>query len=93
VTFVGRTAGVRSLLVRVGFIGDRHRQTAILGPELPQAVGIAGLPTIVDTASMPREYSRMGYVKRVGPGFTEFETDLALQVDKQISKELKHASR
>ena len=31
VTFVGRTAGVRRLLVRVGFIGDRHRQTAILG--------------------------------------------------------------
>ena len=57
VTFVGRTAEVRRLLVRVGFIGDRHRQTAILGHELQHAVEIAGSPAIVDTASLHREYS------------------------------------
>jgi len=94
VAFVSRTAGVRYLLVRVGFIGDRHRQTAVLGHELQHAVEIADSPAIVDRASMYREYSRMGYVKRVGPdGLIEVETDLALQVGGQILKELRHGSK
>ena len=94
VTFVGRTAGVRYLLVRVGFVGDRHRQRVILGHELQHAVEIAGSPAIVDRTSIQHEYSRMDTSSVwVLTGSSGSRPMWQLQAGTQILKELKHGSR
>ena len=65
-----------------------------MGHELQHAVEIADRPTIVDTASMQREYERIGYVNHIAStaGIISFETDLALRVGDRIFRELRNDS-
>ena len=94
VSFVSTADGIRYLKVGARCAGDRQRQAAVMGHELQHAVEIADRPTIVDTASMQREYERIGYVNHFAStaGIISFETDLALRVGEQIFRELRNDS-
>lgn len=91
-SFVGSTAGTRYVLVRVGYVGDRLRQIALLGHELRHGVEVADTPAIVDTASFQREYARLGYVNKLASveGITAFESDSAVDAGEQILRELRN---
>src|SRR5688572_9955990 len=43
-SFVGMSAGTRYVLVRVGYVGDRLRQIALIGHELRHGVEVADTP-------------------------------------------------
>jgi hypothetical protein len=91
-SFVGTSAGTRYVLVRVGYVGDRLRQIALIGHELRHGVEVADTPAIVDTASFQREYARLGYVNRLASadGVTAFESDEAVDAGERILRELKN---
>ena len=93
-TFVSAIDGTRYLKVSLGCDGNRRRQAALMGHELQHAVEIADRPAIVDTASMQREYERIGFVNRLAStaGLISFETDLALRIGGRILRELRNDS-
>ena len=93
-SFVGMSAGTRYVLVRVGYLGDRLRQIALIGHELRHGVEVADTPAIVDTASFQREYARLGYVNRLasGNGVIAFESDEAVAAGERILRELKNGT-
>ena len=93
-SFVGMSAGTRYVLVRVGYLGDRLRQIALIGHELRHAVEVADTAAIVDTASFQREYARLGYVNRLasGNGVIAFESDEAVAAGERILRELKNGT-
>ena len=93
-SFVGKTAGIRYVLVRVGYLGDRLRQIAVMGHELRHGVEVADTPAMVDTASFQREYARLGYVNRVASeaGVTAFESDEAVDAGERILRELRNGT-
>lgn len=93
-SFVGMSAGTRYVLVRVGYVGDRLRQIALIGHELRHGVEVADTPAIVDTASFQREYARLGYVNRLasGNGVIAFESNEAVAAGERILRELKNGT-
>ena len=93
-SFVGMSAGTRYVLVRVGYVGDRLRQIALIGHELRHAVEVADTAAIIDTASFQREYGRLGFVNRSASrsGITAFESDEAVDAGERILRELKNGT-
>jgi hypothetical protein len=93
-SFVGMSAGTRYVLVRVGYVGDRLRQIALIGHELRHGVEVADTPAIVDTASFKREYARMGFVNRRASvaGVTAFESIEAVEAGQRILRELQNGT-
>ena len=93
-SYVGTSAGLRYVLVRVGYIGDRLRQIALVGHELRHAVEVAEMPEIVDRASFQTAYERIGYVNQYASvrGILAFESDQALQAGDRILRELRNGT-
>ena len=93
-SYVGTSAGLRYVMVRVGYIGDRLRQIALVGHELRHAVEIADTPEIVDRASLQTAYERIGYVNKSVSvrGILAFESDQALQAGERILRELRNGT-
>ena len=89
-TFLGGAGGFRYVQARVGYIGARARQTAIIGHELQHALEVADTPTIVDEPSFHREYRRIGRINRAASSaqVLAYETSAAEAVTEQILKEL-----
>jgi hypothetical protein len=93
-SFVGMSAGIRYVQIRVGYVGDRLRQIALIGHELRHAVEVADTPAMVDRGSFDREYARLGYVNRLasGNGVTAFESEAAIASGEQILRELRNGT-
>jgi len=93
-SFVGKSAGTRYVLVRVGYMGNRLRQIALIGHELRHAVEVADTPAIVDAASLQKEYARLGWVNRLASvgGAIAFETSQAVQAGEHILRELQNGT-
>jgi hypothetical protein len=93
-SFVGKSAGIRYVLVRVGYVGNRLRQIALIGHELRHAVEVADTPAIVDTASLQQEYAQLGWVNRRASkgGVIAFETDQAVRAGEHILRELQNGT-
>jgi len=89
-SYVATSGNLRYVLVRVGYVGDRRRQTALVGHELRHAVEVAETPEIVDSGSLQAAYERIGYVNRAASvaGILAFESDQAVQAGEQIFREL-----
>lgn len=90
-SYVGTSGGLRYVMARVGYIGDRLRQIAVVGHELRHAVEIADTPEIVDRTSLQSAYERIGYVNRFVSvrGILAFESDPAIQAGERILRELR----
>ena len=89
-SYVGTAANLRYVMVRVGYVGDRLRQIALVGHELRHAVEVAETPEIVDSGSLQAAYERIGYVNRAASftGILAFESDQAVQAGEHIFREL-----
>jgi hypothetical protein len=88
-TFVSAAAGLRYVVVQIGWDLPPLRKIATLGHELQHAIEIAGQPTIVDQASLAYAYGRIGFQRDAGTAaLTAFDTDAAMTAGEQIWKEL-----
>jgi hypothetical protein len=88
-TFVSTAGGFRYVVVRLKPMQTAAEQIAMLAHELQHAVEIADAPAIVDSASLAREYLRIGHVNRWSetPGIA-FDTDAAVEAGRQVLGEL-----
>lgn len=93
-SYVGTSGRLRYVMARVGYIGDRLRQIAVVGHELRHAVEVAETPEIVDRDSLRSAYERIGYVNRFASvrGILAFESDAAVQAGERIFRELRDAT-
>ena len=88
-TFLSAAGGVRYLVVRLAPLPSRAQQIAILAHELQHAVEVADAPAIVDSASLAREYLRIGRVTRHSPaGGIAFDTQAAIDIGQRVLVEL-----
>ena len=90
-SYVATAGRLRYVIARVGYIGDRLRQIAVVGHELRHAVEVAETPEIVDRVSLQSAYERIGYVNRFVSvrGLLAFESDAAVQAGERILRELR----
>lgn len=88
-SFATSAGGYRYLLIRIRQKGTRQHEIALLAHELRHAVEVVDTPSIVDAASMAREYERMGYVMRWAQlPVTAFDTAAAVQAGYEVLREL-----
>jgi hypothetical protein len=87
-TIASKSGGYRYLMVRVRAIGHRGQMLGLLAHELRHAVEIADTAAIVDSASLAREYERLGYERRVGSAGPTFDTDAAVDAGYQVLAEV-----
>jgi hypothetical protein len=87
-TFLTAAAGVRYVLVRIGWDLPLSWKVAILGHELQHALEVARSPEIVSARTMAEAYERFGFVKSRGPVRTEFDTLAAIDAGTTIWREL-----
>jgi hypothetical protein len=88
-TFLAAKGGFRYLVIRVGAGQSKDRQLATLGHELQHAVTIADASAVVDSASLRREFERVGKLTQpsVGDDFF-FESPVAEDVRRRIQAEI-----
>lgn len=88
--FVGASAGVRYVLIRVARQPTRRRQLALIAHELQHAIEVAAAPHIVDLQTFVQEYERIGHVSRHPQQPTRsFETLAARATGQRVLEELK----
>jgi hypothetical protein len=85
--FMTSAGGFRYVVIR---LKRKHRNAAIamLAHELQHAAEIAAAPSIVDEASLTREYERIGYRSRSANGGLAFETQAAVETGRRVVEEL-----
>jgi hypothetical protein len=88
-TFVSAAGGRRYVVVRLRPLPSTLDEVALLAHELQHAVEIAERPSIVDTASMEREYRRIGHVNRWVSSGLAFDTRAASDAGSQVARELR----
>jgi hypothetical protein len=88
-TFLAAKGGYRYLVIRVGAGQSKDRQLATLGHEMQHAVAIADAASVVDSASLRREFERIGKLTQpsVGDDFF-FESPVAEDVKRRILAEV-----
>ena len=88
-TFLAAKGGFRYLVIRVGAGQSKDKQLATLGHELQHAVTIADASSVVDSASLRREFERVGKLTQpnVGDDFF-FESPVAEEVRRRILTEI-----
>jgi len=93
-SFVTSAAQYRFVLIRVGCVGARVHQIAVIGHELRHAIEVADTSSIVDVASFHREYSRIGFLSNFATSdhVMSYETDNAKQAGIRILHELRKAT-
>ena len=85
--FMTAAGGVRYVVIRLK-PARRNAAIAMLAHELQHAAEIAAAPSIVDDASLTREYERIGYRSRSGHGGLAFETQAAADTGRRVMEEL-----
>lgn len=88
-TFVSAAGGRRYVVVRLRPLPSTLDEVALLAHELQHAVEIAERPSIVDTASMEREYRQIGHVNRWVSSGLAFDTRAASDAGSQVARELR----
>ena len=93
-SFVTLAGNYRFVLIRVGCVGARVHQIAVIGHELRHAIEVADASGIVDVASFQREYSRIGFPSNFvsRDHVMSYETDNAKQAGVRILHELRKAT-
>jgi hypothetical protein len=88
-TFLAAKGGYRYLVIRVGAGRSKDQQLATLGHEMQHAVTIADASSVVDSASLRREFERVGKLTQpsVGDDFF-FESPIAEDVRRRILAEI-----
>lgn len=88
-TFLAAKGGYRYLVIRVGAGRSKDQQLATLGHEMQHAVIIADASSVVDSASLRREFERVGKLTQpsVGDDFF-FESPVAEEVRRRILVEI-----
>jgi hypothetical protein len=88
-TFLAAKGGFRYLVIRVGAGRSKDQQLATLGHEMQHAVTIADAASVVDSASLRREFERVGKLTQpsVGDDFF-FESPVAEEVRRRILAEI-----
>jgi hypothetical protein len=86
--FMSAAGGRRYVLVRLKPM-RRDAAIAMLAHELQHAAEIAEAPSIVDEASLAREYARMGYRSHSSHGGLAFDTKAAVQTGRRVMEELR----
>ncbi len=88
-TFLAAKGGYRYLVIRVGAGRSKDQQLATLGHEMQHAVTIADASSVVDSASLRREFERVGKLTQpsVGDDFF-FESPVAEEVRRRILAEI-----
>src|SRR5262245_3429599 len=88
-TFLAAKGGFRYLVIRVGAGRSKDQQLATLGHEMQHAVAIADAASVVDSASLRREFERIGKLTQpsVGDDFF-FESPVAEDVKRRILAEV-----
>ena len=87
-TFLTAAAGVRYVLVRIGWDLPLPWKIAILGHELQHALEVARSPQIVSAPSMAEAYERLGFARGRSPERTQFDTLAAINAGATIWREL-----
>ena len=85
--FMTAAGGVRYVVIRLK-PKRRVATIAMLAHELQHAAEIADTPSIVDEASMAREYSRIGYRSHSAAHGLTFDTKAAVDVGRRVVDEL-----
>ena len=88
-SFLGSQGGIRYVLIRVVFLQDRARQTALVGHELRHAGEVADAPSIVDRQTMEHEYERLGYENSRAAYGRTFDTTAAIDAGMRVWRELR----
>lgn len=92
-TFVSAAGGFRYVVVHLAVERSALRKMAALGHELQHALEIADRPEIVDQASLARAYATFGFERPTRHfAVTAFDTVAAVEVGKQVRRELTHSS-
>ena len=88
-TFLAAKGGYRYLVIRVGAGRSKDQQLATLGHEMQHAVIIADASSVVDSATLRREFERVGKLTQpaVGDDFF-FESPVAEEVRRRILAEI-----
>jgi hypothetical protein len=88
-TFLAAKGGYRYLVIRVGAGRSKDQQLATLGHEMQHAVIIADASSVVDSASLKREFERVGKLTQpaMGDDFF-FESPVAEEVRRRILAEV-----
>jgi hypothetical protein len=88
---LGVRPSVRYVLVEIACPMSEAAAIVILGHELRHALEIASAPSVVDERSLEQLYTRIGFSTCLKPGgFTDFETEDALDAGEQVHHELFH---
>jgi hypothetical protein len=88
-TFLAAKGGYRYLVIRVGAGRSKDQQLATLGHEMQHAVIVADAASVVDSASLRREFERVGKLTQapIGDDFF-FESAVAEEVRRRILAEV-----
>jgi hypothetical protein len=88
-TFLAAKGGYRYLVIRVGAGRSKEQQLATLGHEMQHVVAIADASSVIDSASLRREFERIGKLTQpsVGDDFF-FESPIAEEVKRRILAEV-----
>ena len=88
-TFLAAKAGYRYLVIRVASGRSRDQQLATLGHEMQHAVVIADAASVVDSATLRKEFERVGKLTQpsIGDDFF-FESPVAEDVRRRILSEV-----
>ena len=88
-TFLAAKGGYRYLVIRVGAGRSKDQQLATLGHEMRHAVIVADAASVVDAASLRREFERVGKLTQapIGDDFF-FESPVAEEVRRRILAEI-----
>jgi len=87
-TFASKAGGYRYIIVRLRDQPSRIQFIGLLAHELRHAVEVAETAAIVDSPSLAREYSRLGYVRRAAADGMSFDTDAAVDAGYQVVAEM-----
>ena len=88
-TFLAAKGGYRYLVIRVGAGRTKDQQLATLGHEMQHAVIVADAASVVDSASLRREFERVGKLTQapIGDDFF-FESPGAEEIRRRILTEI-----
>jgi hypothetical protein len=88
-TFLAAKGGYRYLVIRVGAGRTKDQQLATLGHEMQHAVIVADAASVVDSASLRREFERVGKLTQapIGDDFF-FESPGAEEIRRRILAEI-----
>jgi hypothetical protein len=89
--FVTAAGGLRYVVIRLK-PRQRHKAIAVLAHELQHAAEIADNASIVDEASLAREYERVGYRSHSAHGVA-FDTKAAVETGRRVAEELGSSQR